>query len=252
MTIKASSTRRQFLSRGAALAAGVSAAPYMLTSNALGAPGIPSASNRLTIGHIGVGGMGGGHLGIFLEDKKVQIVAVADVNGGRRDNAQDVTRKVYGQSCDVYNDFRELLARKDIDAVCIATPDHWHALTAIAACDAGKDVYCEKPLSLTIREARAMANAARRNGTVFQTGSQQRSSDNFRLACEVVRSGRIGKLEWVEASIGGGPSISEQPSEQPPDFLDWTSGLDQHRWQSSRRSDASTISVGSTNTAEAR
>src|SRR6185295_11067434 len=129
----------------------------------------------------------------------------------RRENHKKLVEEHYAKAgkadeykgCEVYNDFREVLARKDIDAVVIATPDHWHAIIAIAAANAGKDIYCEKPLTETIREARAMVNAVRKNKRIFQTGSMQRSSKEFRVACELVRNGVIGKIKTVEVGIGG-------------------------------------------------
>src|SRR6185503_14938501 len=125
------------------------------------------------------------------------------------------------KGCDAYNDFRELLARDDIDAVVIATPDHWHALITCAAAKAGKDMYCEKPLSLTIREAREMVNAVRRYDRVFQTGSQQRSHGPFRQACELVRSGYIGKVHDVYVRVWGPSSECNLPAEKVPDGLNW-------------------------------
>jgi len=219
-------TRRRLLQQGTKLTGSVLAAPYMLTSQALGAPGVPAASERLTLGFIGVGGMGSGHLGFYVDHTDTRILAVADVNTQHRNRAL----KRAGTDAKGYNDYRELLARDDIDAVVIATPDHWHCKTAVDACRAGKDVYCEKPLSLTIREAREMAKAARRNATVFQTGSQQRSDPKFRLACEVVRSGRIGQLQRVRAAVGGGPTCPPQKPEPVPDWLDWNFWLGPAPW----------------------
>jgi predicted dehydrogenase len=219
-------TRRRVLRGGIGMAAGAVAAPYMITSTALGSDGRPSASNRLTLGFIGVGGMGSGHFHAFVSTPDVQVRAVADVYAPHRERAVQHA----GKDCTGYNDYRELLARKDIDAVVISTPDHWHALTAIHACEAGKDVYCEKPLSLTIREAREMVTAARRHGTVFQVGSQQRSEGNFRHACELVRSGRIGRLEWASAGIGGGPVGGWEPDQSPPPGLDWNFWLGPAPW----------------------
>jgi predicted dehydrogenase len=178
------------------------------------------------MGFIGVGGMGSGHLHGFLQWPEVQIVAVADVDEAHRRSAVAAV----GGGCAGYNDYRELLARPDIDAVLIATPDHWHALNAIHACQAGKDVFCEKPLSLTVREARQMADAARAHGTVFQVGSQQRSSTEFRRACEYVLSGRIGKLQSMRAGIGGGPTCGWEGKSAPPPGLDWNMWLGPARW----------------------
>lgn len=217
-------TRRQLLNAGARCAAGAWAAPYVITRQILGTPIKPS--ERITLGFIGVGGMGSGHLGAFLNDPDVRIVAIADVYEKHR--AEAVGR--VGGGCAGYRDYRELLARKDIDAVVIATPDHWHARIAMDACDAGKDVYCEKPLSLTIAEARAMVRAARRNSTVFQVGSQQRSDPNFRRACELVRSGRIGRLQWVRAGVGRGPTCGWEGPQPVPPGLDWDFWLGPTPW----------------------
>lgn len=218
-------TRRQVLRRATAgLAAG--AAPWMITSAVRGSATRPAPNDRIAMGFIGVGGMGFGHLRGFFGEDGVEVVAVADPYGPHRERAVKHTE---GQ-CTAYRDYRELLAREDIDGVVIATPDHWHARTAIDACEAGKDVYCEKPLSLTIREARAMVEATRRHGRVFQVGSQQRSGREFRLACEVVQSGRIGKLQWMKAGIGGGPTCDWEPNEPPPADLNWDLWLGPAPW----------------------
>jgi predicted dehydrogenase len=134
--------------------------------------------------------------------------------------AKDTNQAGY-KGCDEYKDFRELIARKDIDAVCIATPDHWHAIPVIMAANAKKDIYCEKPLSLTIGEARAMANAVRKNNRVFQTGSMQRSSREFLKACELVRNGRIGKVKEIYANVGGPSKWCDLPEEPLEPDLDW-------------------------------
>ena len=229
-------TRRGFLrGTGATLAT----APWLISAAALGREALPAASARLTLGFIGVGGMGRGNLGAFMGFNEVQVVAVCDVDAKSSAAARDDVEKHYAQEkesgrwrgCAVYNDFREVLARDDIDAVCIATPDHWHAITAIEAATSGKDVYCEKPLSLTIREARAMATAVRRYGRVFQTGSQQRSSPEFRFACEMVRSGRIGKLVTINANVGGPSGDCYLPAEPVPAGLDWDMWLGPAPWR---------------------
>jgi len=133
----------------------------------------------------------------------------------------------------VYRDFRDLLTRDGIDAVMIGTPDHWHAIPAIAAARAGKDIYCEKPMSLTIREARAMVNAVRRYGVIFQTGSQQRSGGKFRFACEMVRSGRIGEIRKVHVNVWGpsGPAEHVPGEPLPPNTVDWDMWLGQAPWR---------------------
>ena len=215
-------TRREFLGRAGAMAVGA-ALPAFIPARALGAEGV-GPNSKLTMGFIGVGGMGSGHLGAFVSDPQVKVLAVCDVYEPHRSRAQVVA------DCAAYNDYRELLDRDDIDAVLIATPDHWHALTSIHACQAGKDVYCEKPLSLTIEDGRAMVEAVRRYGRVFQTGSQQRSDDNFRFACELVRSGRIGKLHTVRVGIGGAPTSGWEPNTDPPPELDWNMWLGPAPW----------------------
>jgi len=221
-------TRREFLNKSLRTAGTVgmgAALPYLVPARALGAGGA-APSEKITLGFIGVGGMGSGHLGGFINHPRVKVLAVCDVYEPHRSRAQARV----GEGCAAYNDYRELLDRDDIDAVLIATPDHWHALTSIHACQAGKDVYCEKPLSLTIEDGRAMVEAVRRYGRVFQTGSQQRSEENFRFACELVRSGRIGKLHTVRVGIGGGPTSGWEPDTDPPPGLDWNMWLGPAPW----------------------
>ncbi|MBI3758822.1 MAG: Gfo/Idh/MocA family oxidoreductase, partial [Deltaproteobacteria bacterium] len=148
---------------------------------------------------IGIKKQGGFHVDTLLGFGECEIVAVCDVDAKAREAVRSKIEKHYGggkrdgkfAGCEAYNEYERLLERPDIDGVVIAVPDHWHAIIAIAACRAGKDVYCEKPLCLTIREGRAMVEAARRYGRVFQTGTQQRSSAEFRKACELVRNGYI-------------------------------------------------------------
>jgi predicted dehydrogenase len=228
-------SRRDLLKGAAAL---VLAGPYVITSSALGAPGRAAASNRLTMAHIGIGNQGSGHFGGMLGNGEVQILAVCDVRKWVRDRCQKAVEDRYAQAmaggqykgCAAYNDFRDVAARSDIDAVVIAVPDHWHALVAIEMAKSGKDIYCEKPLALTVRQARAMVTAVRRYGRVFQTGSQQRSDTEFRTACELVRNGRIGQVKHVGVSVGG-PSTERQYPEQPiPDGMDWDMWLGPAPW----------------------
>jgi predicted dehydrogenase len=219
-------TRREFVRRAAVA---VAATPIIVPGTALGQEKQTAASSRLTLGFIGVGTQNRGHLGHFLGQQDVQVLAVCDVDTTRRDNAKQMVERRYGEQqksgtykgCTAYNDFRELLARKDIDAVVIATPDHWHAIPVLEACQAGKDIYCEKPLTLTIREAKALIDAVRKYNRVFQTGSQQRSSSEFRLVCELVRSGRIGKLRSVYVNVGGPSKPCDLPEEKLEPGLDW-------------------------------
>jgi len=235
MSNRHGTTRRQFFKTAGALLA----APYFVPARVLGHDTRLPASERITLGFIGGGNMGGAHLGYFLGHKEVQVVAICDVKKWQRDTAAKRVEEQYAaetesgtfHGCATYNEFEALLARDDLDAVLIAVPDHWHAIIAIAACRAGKDVYCEKPVSLTVREAQAMVAAARRYGTVFQTGSQQRSSQEFRHACELVRNGRIGKVLVVNVGIGL-PSSEKYLSEEPiPEGLDWDRWLGPATWQ---------------------
>jgi len=218
-------SRRAFLR---ATAAGVGlAAPYLAAGRVVASPGKPAPSDQVRVGHIGLGGMGSGHLGSYCANDRFPSVALCDVYEPYRVRAaRRCTRKVA-----LHTDFRELLDRPDVDAVFIATPDHWHALIAIYAAQAGKDIYCEKPLSLTIAEGRAVADAVRRGGRVFQTGSQQRSSDTFRRACALVRSGRLGRLEAVQVGIWGSSRGCHLPSQPVPAGLAWDLWLGPAPWR---------------------
>ena len=219
--------RRGFVGTAAALSV-----PTLITSAIRAQDGKPAPSARVRLGFIGTGKMNGGHLGYFLGQPDVLVVAVCDVDTRRRDDAKNRVDRKYAEEvksgkakgCAAYVDFRELIARPDIDAVVIATPDHWHTIPAIEALKAGKDVYCEKPLTLTLREAKLLIDATRKYDRVFQVGSQQRSSAEFRVACELVRNGRIGKLQTVYANVGG-PSVPCDLAEEPME-----AGLDWERW----------------------
>jgi predicted dehydrogenase len=158
--------------------------------------------------------------------------AVCDVDKQRLETAKARVEKETGRACAAYHDYRKLLEDKSIDAVLISTPDHWHALPALQACEAGKDVYCEKPLTLTVAEGQALVKAARRHKRIVQTGSQQRSDPKFRLACELVRSGRIGKVKLVKVGIAkvnfAGPPV---PDSEPPPELDYDMWLGPAPWR---------------------
>jgi predicted dehydrogenase len=189
------------------------------------------ANDRVNLGFIGVGTQSRGHLNRFVNYPDVQVVAVCDVERTRREEAKRIVEAAYAKQtsrgsyagCAAYNDFRELLARPDLDAVLIGTPDHWHAIPAIQAARAGRDVYCEKPLSLTIAEGRAMVHAAREKNIVFQTGSQQRSEfgGKFRHAVELVRNGHLGDVQVVRVGVGGPAVPCDLPTEPVPDGTDW-------------------------------
>jgi predicted dehydrogenase len=176
-----------------------------------------SANDQIVMGAIGVGGQGTGIMKWAKGKPGVKFVAVCDVDEKHRKKAA----KEVGKECRTYGDFREMLAKEKLDAVTIGTVDHWHALTSIAAMQHGCDVYCEKPLSLTIEEGQAMVKGARKYDRVFQTGSQQRSDARYRLACELVRNGRIGKVHTVEARIGDNPTGGPFKESSVPEGLDW-------------------------------
>jgi predicted dehydrogenase len=218
--------RRRFLGRlGAAAAASALGAPRALARTA---PRRVAPGDRIGLGLIGVGSLGANHhLPKFLGMPEFEVLAVADPD---REHVARAVQRTDGKAAG-YGDYRRLLDRADIDAVLIATPDHWHALTAIHSCEAGKDVYCEKPLTLTIAEGRAIVRAARRCERVFQVGTQQRSDRRFRRACELVRNGRIGELRHVEAVLGRGPHSPGGPDGDAPATLDWDMWLGPAPWR---------------------
>jgi predicted dehydrogenase len=219
-------SRRQFLRSGAAAPAALGLTSPLLADEPKKTP----AHDRLTLGFIGMGVQNRGHLAGFLGMKDVQVLAVCDVVTERRDHAKQMVEKKYGESrkgeykgCDAYTDFRKVIDRKDIDAVVIATPDHWHAMPCILAARAKKDIYCEKPLTHNIAEGRKIVNAVSVNGTVFQTGSQQRSEFNnhFRLAVELVHNGRIGKVKTIRIGVGGPAKPCDLKGQPVPEGTDW-------------------------------
>jgi predicted dehydrogenase len=198
--------RRQFLTSLAAPAA-AAGFPLIVPGAALGLNGAVAASDRVTLATIGVGWMGGGHLGEFMKVPQAQHVAVCDLDEEHLSAAKFKLDTKYGnQGCATYHAFEEVLSRRDIDAVTIAVPDHWHGLVACAAARARKDIYCEKPLAHNLAEGLIMRNTAQHFGCVWQTGSWQRSKPNFRQACELVRNGRIGKILKVEVGLPSGHS----------------------------------------------
>lgn len=219
--------RREFLRKSAAVAAGAAsfALPTIVSPRVFGGPQSAAPSDRIRLGFIGVGNRGGQNLGTFLKMlDRVDIVALCDVDSSHLADAQKKVEGVTNKRCAEYGDYRKLLDDKNIDAVVVTTPDHWHALTTIDACRAGKDVYCEKPLTLTIAEGQAMIAAARDNKRIVQTGSQQRSDEKFRRGCELVRSGRIGKIRTVRVGISGVNFGKKKPIADlkvPPPELDY-------------------------------
>lgn len=223
----AMTTRRQFIKvTGLAVAA-----PYMITSSALGAGGRPPASERITMGTIGVGGQGTGDMGGFMQFAQVQMLAVCDPVLDHRNGAKRIVDQRYGNNdCAAYNDFRELLARPDIDAVIVATPDHWHAIITITACRSGKDVYCEKPESLTVREGRAMVQAARRHGRVVSGGSQRVLGD-YGDWPRLIRGGALGPIREVFVDCGGPSGECYLPAQEVPPGVDWDLWLGPAPWR---------------------
>lgn len=212
-----SQSRRTFLKTSVA-ASSLFAVPMIIPARAFG------ANERVVTGHIGMGGQGKSNLNSFLGTKQVSPAFVCDVDSERSAQAADIVAKA-GQKAEIVSDYRKILDRKDIDAVVVSTPDHWHAPITIAACQAGKDVYCEKPLTLSIAEGRLMVNAAREHKRMVQTGSQQRSGKEFRQACELVRNGAIGKVHTVLVGI----PKPNHPGMPIPDS-DPPSNLDYNRW----------------------
>ncbi|UCH33138.1 MAG: Gfo/Idh/MocA family oxidoreductase [Armatimonadota bacterium] len=208
-------TRRQFLQKaGGAAAAAAVVQPIFLSQNVFG------ANDRIVMGLIGCGGQGVANMSFFLGNPDVEFAAVCDVDKERAAQTADGA----GEKVTAYSDFRELLERKDIDAVIVATPDHWHALPTILACEAGKDVYVEKPLAASIAEGRAMVNAARRYERVVQGGTQQRSGAHFQRAAEIVRSGLLGKVSLCRTWYVGNElpdGIGNPPDCNPPPEIDY-------------------------------
>ena len=184
------------------------------------------ANSKIAIGCIGVGGMGTGNMRNFLGLEDCHVVAVCDTYEDRRQKAKGLVDKQYGDAgCAMYGDYRELLARKDIDAVMIAAQDHWHALIATAAAAAGKDMYCEKPMGVSVEQGQKILAAVRKHERVFQAGTWQRSQQKFRHACELARNGYVGKIHTVEVSAPGPqyqPKYTGAMDPQPvPDGFDW-------------------------------
>jgi len=223
------SSRREFL-KWTATSLGAAAAPYVVPSSVLGAQaGAVSPSERVTMGIIGCGGRGSDVMGHFLRQKDVQWLAVCDARRERQRAGKQMADGRNGNAdCATYTDFREMIARPDLDGVLIATGCHWHALASIYAARAGKDIYCEKPSTLTVAEGRAMVETMKRYGTVYQAGHQRRSVDSFRFMAEVVRKEMIGKLKRVYMEVWEtGPIAPEAPQPVPPGFdyemwLGWT------------------------------
>lgn len=216
-------TRRNFLKT-----TGTLAAFSIVPRNVLG-KGFLAPSDVINLGFIGVGRQARGLQGRFLETKEINLLAACDVDKTKTENFTKElfvknTKQILGEEKtlpQVYENYLELLDRKDIDGVVIATPDHWHAAIAIRAAEKGKDIYLEKPLTFTVAEGRALVNAVRKNNRVLQTGSMQRSGENFRKACELVRNGYIGEISEVRVTIGGPPKPVDFQPETVPSTMNW-------------------------------
>ena len=220
------STRRDFLK----LAGGAMAVPYLVPSAALGNDKRAAASERVVMAGIGIGSQGSGDQGAFLGQRDVQYVAVCDVKESQRKAAKDRADKQYkNKDCQVYKDFRELLARNDIDAVHVATPDHWHAIVVIEACRAGKDVYCQKPETRTLREGVLMVEAARRYGRVVSGGSQ-RVLEDYRKAVNPCWDGTLGMIKSINVNVGPLSKPCNLPGQPVPADIDWDMWLGPAPW----------------------
>jgi len=232
--------RREFLKQSITLAGSI-VLPTIIPASAIGRNGRVPASDRIVLGFIGQGGQGTNQLvgirwapkGGFLGRDDTHVVAVCDVNAKRLEAAKQRVNEKYGNhDCAAYHKFEDLYARKDIDAVVIATGDRWHAPLSVAAAKAGKDIYCEKPSTLTIAEARIVADTMRRYGRIMQVGTQQRSWHEFRFACELVRNGYIGFVKKITVNVGGPPRLyCNAPAEPEPDWLDWDRWLGPVPWR---------------------
>lgn len=225
MSEQPNTSRRRFL-KGACGAGAALAFPTYVPARAMGRDGHTAPSNRITMAAIGMGFA----WQMFLRED-VQYLAVCDVQRSRRESARNHVEEKQGKgTCTAHNDFREVLARKDVDAVYIATPDHWHAAMTIAAARAGKHVYCQKPLTRTIAEGQEVVNAVQRHGIVFQHGTQQRHDERMLFGMELVRNGYLGKLNHVKIGSPSGATCPPQPVQPVPADLDWDMWLGPAPW----------------------
>ncbi len=218
--------RRNFIKSSA-----VFAAPTIVPSYVLGQGDKVAPSNRITLGLIGCGGQGNGDMRNIMNSAEIQTVAVCDPDKGRREGAKNGVEKRYAEDkasgtfkgCNAYNDFREITESKDVDAVIVGTPDHWHAIATLSALRNGKDVYCEKPITHLFAEGQAVYKESAKQKAIFQVGSQQRSDTRFRIAAEIVMNGLIGKVKEVQVGLPTGRStdIDGKTAQPIPDGLDY-------------------------------
>ena len=229
-------SRRGFIQTSLSVAGAAFAAPMIIPSSALGLDGAVAPSERVVVGGIGIGNRGTYDLGCFLEQKDVQFVAVCDVKEARRVAVKKIADAKYGnESCAMHRDFREVLDRKDIDAVLIATGPNWHATMAMNAARAGKDMYCEKPVTKNISQSLILAETMRRTGRVFQAGTQRRNLPHFAFACELARTGKLGKVKKVFAHPAGMQAMMSGwlvPETEPDkSVVDWDMYLGPAAWR---------------------
>ena len=230
----ASLTRRQLLVKAARTGAALMA-PCVIPASVLGKGGAVAPSERIVLGAIGIGGRGQHVLTDMMANPEVQFVAICDIRAERREAIKNMADGKYGnKDCATYRDLREILQRPDIDAMLIATGDRWHTMASILAAKAGKDVYCEKPCSMTIAESRALADTFRRMGRIYQAGTQRRNVGNFVFAMGLVHSGKLGKLQTVHANTLNPPTthnwLPGEP-EPPRDVVDWDLWLGPCPWR---------------------
>lgn len=228
-------TNRRYFLKQAAVAGAAFAFPAIVPSAVFGQN---APSNRITMALIGMGLQMGGHQNGMTRRPDVQVLAVCDVDAKKRERAKGAVEAAYSQraasgsykGCDAYNEFERIMERKDIDAVLICTPDHWHAPISVAAMRGGKDVFVQKPMTLTIREGRIMSDTARQYGSILQVGSQQRSERAFRKACEIVRNGWIGKVHTIYTGLGEFPPPRTLPEQPIPEGFDYDRWLGPTPW----------------------
>lgn len=220
--------RRRFLQSLLAVAT----TPLMVPASVLGRDGATAPNSRVVFGGIGMGNRALFILPNFLAQPDVQFAAVSDARADRRKASSEAINAKYGnRDCRIYTDFRELLAQADVDAVLIATGNRWHATASMFAARAGKDIYCEKPISLTIREGRQLVDLCRRHGAVYQAGTQRRSTESYQFARELVRQGRIGKVHTVEMQVWTGGTVPHQPNTNVPAGWDYDQWLGPVQWR---------------------
>ncbi len=226
MAERKSMNRRQFIKQTTGVMIGGIFFPTIIPSSVLGIENGIAPSEKITVGCVGMGGMGREDMMTFLNEPDSHVLAVCDVDANHLQRAKTQVDEFYGNSdCAAYRDFRELISRRDIDVISLATPDHWHAIVAITAAKAGKDIYGEKPISHSLLEGRAMCDAVKRYARIWQTGSWQRSQANFRFACELVINGRIDKVHSIEVGLPEGHDYNRRSNGEtattPPKELDY-------------------------------